>query len=330
MAKVDCSSCESLRENAPNVVVNGLGTTECNYLQNNTGLAGNSDDCTDLEDLNDCLVGNMEKEVETYEVCDWKPFMKDFIPNVWTVLKGIICSICGIWKNIDKLWCWVENLAKPQNTGALTPDDDRVRYRAVSGVQSRYDPQHPDPSDAPLIIRIVGTTARVTGSLHFENPDDDGSNYHKMPASYTGSGSRKGWLEYYKGQSEITNEYGKSSYEGNLPNGGFLLYEYEVKACDWGFTTLYDAPLLPSSAGDFIARVRSYKDGDEYPYDCGFKQNSSGTYVGQIYHPSSSKYDTLIQVRLMSINTYGITHNKGNITPNGITMVHPCPSAWEC
>lgn len=320
MAKVDCSSCESLRENAPNVIVNGLGKTECNYLKNNTGLAGNSDDCTDLEALNDCLVGNMEKEVETYEVCDWKPFMKNFIPNVWTVFKGIICSICGLWSNVEKLWCWVENLAKPQNTGSLTPDDDRVRYRAVSGVVSRYDPQHPDPSDAPLTIKIVGTTARVTGSIKLDG---------NMPASYTGSGSRKDWLAYYNGQEEIVNTYGRSSNDGNLPSGGFLLYEYEVKACDWGFTTLYDAPLLPSSAGDFIARIRSYKAGDTYPFDCGFKEEN-GKNVGQTYTPSSSKYDTLIQVRLMSVNNYGIAHSNGNITPNGVTMVHPCSSSWEC
>lgn len=321
MASTNCSACESLRENSPNLLVNGLGKTECSSLQNNTGLSASSghDDCTDLEALNDCLVGNMEQEVETYEVCDWKEFMKNFIPNIWTILKGIICSICGIWTNIDKLWCWVENLAKPQNTGSLTPDDDRVKFRAVSGVESRYDPAHPVASDAPLVIRIVGTTARITGSLHFEG---------NMPSSYTSGGStgRVKWLDFFKGQTNIVNQYGRSSYDGNFPTGGVLLYEYEVKGCDWGFTTLYDAPLLPSAAGDFIARIRAFKDGDEYPYDCGWDENGKG----QTYHPSSSKYDTLIQVRMMYVNSYGIAHENGNITPNGITMVRPCTSTWEC
>lgn len=325
MAKVNCSSCEDLREKAPNLFINGFGKTECNYLRNNTGISGKSDNCTDLNDMNDCFIGNMEQEVKNYETCDWKEFMRKFIPNVWTMFKAIICALCGIDTNIDKLWCWVENLAKPQNTGALTPDDSKVKYRAAHGVKSRYDPEHPDPSDAPLVIRIVGTTARITGSIRLEGT---------MPSSYSVDTDTV-WGKYFKGQTEVKNQYGKESHDGNFPNGGYLLYEYEVKGCDWGFTTLYDAPLMPSSAGDFIARVRSFKDGDEYPYDCGFKPNEDGTYSGQIYHPSSSKYDTLIQVRLMSVNTYGITrwtenHKYCDVTPNGVTMVHPCPSAWEC
>ena len=84
MANYNCSACNDLREDAPNLIVNGLGETECTSLKNNTGLnpSNANDDCTDLENLNDCLVGNMEQEIDAYDVCEWKEFMKQFIPNV--------------------------------------------------------------------------------------------------------------------------------------------------------------------------------------------------------------------------------------------------------
>lgn len=106
MANYNCEACEDLRQTDPNLIVNGFGDDECASLQNDTGLVPSSgnDDCEDLNNLNDCLVGNMETEVEAYDVCDWKTFMKQFIPNVWTVLKGIICAICGLWTNVHNLW----------------------------------------------------------------------------------------------------------------------------------------------------------------------------------------------------------------------------------
>lgn len=105
MANINCSACEDIREVAPGLVVNGFDDTMCASLKNDTGLSPSSghNDCTDLNNMNDCLVGNMETEVDAYDVCDWKEFMKKFIGNVWTVLKGIICSICGIWTNVHEL-----------------------------------------------------------------------------------------------------------------------------------------------------------------------------------------------------------------------------------
>lgn len=105
MANKNCSACDDLRQTAPNLVINGLGDTECASLQNNTGLSPSSghDNCTDLKNLNDCLVGNMKEEVDSYGVCDWKDFMKKFIPNLWTTLKGVICAMCGIWSHISCL-----------------------------------------------------------------------------------------------------------------------------------------------------------------------------------------------------------------------------------
>lgn len=101
-----CSSCDDLRTYAPDFVLNGFDDDNCTSMQNDTGLVPSNGhtDCEDLHDMNDCLVGNMASEVDAYDVCDWKKFAKQFIPNLWTVLKGIICAICGIWINIHELW----------------------------------------------------------------------------------------------------------------------------------------------------------------------------------------------------------------------------------
>lgn len=103
MANINCSSCAELRETAPSLIVNGFDDTMCTSLENNTGLnpSSGNDNCTDLNNMNDCLVGNMDSEIDAYEVCDWKEFMHKFIPNVWTVLKGIICAVCGLWTRVQ-------------------------------------------------------------------------------------------------------------------------------------------------------------------------------------------------------------------------------------
>lgn len=106
MANISCSACEDIRQTDPNLIVNGFSDTECASLGNDTGLVPSSgnNDCTDLKNLNDCLIGNSATEIDAYDVCDWKAFMKKYIPNVWTVVEAIICAICGIWTNVHNLW----------------------------------------------------------------------------------------------------------------------------------------------------------------------------------------------------------------------------------
>lgn len=137
MANYSCSACEDLRETSTNFVVNGLTDTECTSLQNNTGInpSSGNDDCTDLNNINDCLIGNMAEEVETYDVCDWKTFMRKFIPNLWTVLKGIICAICGLWTKVD---CNTDSINSFDNEYVFS---DNVQL--LNGCTSANTPQNP-------------------------------------------------------------------------------------------------------------------------------------------------------------------------------------------
>lgn len=104
MATYDCSACSELAETSPEFMENGVTDSICASLHDNTGFNPNlsvlHEDEEDLHDANDCLVGRMADEVASYDVCDWKTFMKKFIPNLYNVLKAIICSIGGLW---DKL-----------------------------------------------------------------------------------------------------------------------------------------------------------------------------------------------------------------------------------
>lgn len=112
MANLNCSACEDIRQTSPEFVVNGLTDDICTSLANDTGLNPGDDhnDCTDLHNLNDCLVGNMETEVDAYDVCDWKEFMKNFIPNLWSTLKAMICAICGLWTNLHDIASKVDSI----------------------------------------------------------------------------------------------------------------------------------------------------------------------------------------------------------------------------
>lgn len=160
MANTNCNACEELRNTSANFVVNGITDTECNSLKNDTGLNPSSghDDCTDLNNINDCLVGNMAEEVEAYDVCDWKTFMKKFIPNVWTTFKAIICAICGLWTQFSRIDCIVNSINR---SAVINITKDNITL--APGVSYR--------SDDSAIPSISGNShcAYLTGGLHFDN-----------------------------------------------------------------------------------------------------------------------------------------------------------------
>ena len=106
MAENSCDACEKLREQNPEFTVNGITDDMCESLGENKGLKPslNHDDCEDLNDINDCLFGNMDEDVDIYDDCKWKDFARDLASNLWNMFKGLICTICGIWTQINNLW----------------------------------------------------------------------------------------------------------------------------------------------------------------------------------------------------------------------------------
>ena len=102
---INCNACASIKLIDPSFIVNGLGTSECTSLKNNTGLVASSghNNETDLNNLNDCLIGNMANELAKYDVCDWKAFDGNLVSNLWNMNKALICAIAGMQTKINAL-----------------------------------------------------------------------------------------------------------------------------------------------------------------------------------------------------------------------------------
>lgn len=95
---MDCTSCEELREIAPEFVAKGLTDEGAENLASNLGYGGKSTDCNDLNLANDCLIGRMPNALRSYDDCDWKAWAKDFSNNVYQVMGSVIAAICGLWR----------------------------------------------------------------------------------------------------------------------------------------------------------------------------------------------------------------------------------------
>lgn len=114
MSQPDCGACNNLREYAPEFVQNGVSSNIAASLKNNTGLNPSltvtHTNCDDLNDVNDCLIGRMGQEVETTDVCEWKPFMRKLIPNIYETVKAVIASTCGLWTRVDALCSGIDTV----------------------------------------------------------------------------------------------------------------------------------------------------------------------------------------------------------------------------
>lgn len=102
-----CEACDRLKKDNSHFVLNGITDEECNALMDDKGLNDKLDplhtDCDDLNDMNDCLIGELSERIDGYDDCDWKRFAKDQMKNLWNLFKATTCAICGIWKKIHEL-----------------------------------------------------------------------------------------------------------------------------------------------------------------------------------------------------------------------------------
>ncbi len=205
MANRNCEACEDLRQDAPELIVNGFDSTMCASLKNDTGLkpSAGHNDCTDLDKMNDCFVGNMADEIEDYDVCDWKTFMQRFIPNLWTTLKAMICAICGIWSNIHSLWTNVNNLWTKLN----------CTYSALGKLVNKLV----NTTGGKAFIRLYRDLGAGDSVPYWENVGD---NFHPSPLNIymdsagANGGSRPAQRDYVVIINNCTNYVGFAEIHG--------------------------------------------------------------------------------------------------------------------
>lgn len=261
MASKNCAACDDLRQDAPLFVINGLGDTECTSLQNDTGLnpSSGNDDFTDLTNMNDCLVGNMAEEIDSYSSCDWKDYEKRFVPNVWTVFKGIICSIKGIWTNIYNLWKLAEKLdciVTYMNKGAtfhIGEDETDGSYVVAGKGCSFLGPVAGDDHAADLYIRYVaGGLGNISCSLDFHqnNFTDEGYcwNFDNNGVNPQRTKSRNG-----------NSEWGET---GKPAEAGELVFELRIKKSQYPqLSMLYRGCGQASMGSAFFASFLVFNEG---------------------------------------------------------------------
>lgn len=283
MAAPDCNACEDLRSHAPDFVFNGVTNKICTSLQNDTGLNPSATvihtDCEDLDTANDCMVGRMDKELDAYDQCDWKEYMHKFVPNLWQVLKAMICALCGIWKKIHQHDCELGYLIAGHSF-AFDEDTSGDAYcvagKGVSFLHSQGGGLH--TADV-RIVYIAGGLMRGVGSYRFYTEDftdakavgnfDNGSTYHV-------SASREG-----------NSRWGVT---GRPANGGELICEMRFKKSAFPqIRTLYAGFGQETGGGCFHVNTFIFREG-EYAYgQHGWCDEETG-------EPSASGYDSGHQV----------------------------------
>ncbi len=106
MSQIQCDACTDLRDYAKEFVAHGVTENVAASLAENTGLNPDltvlHEDCEDMADVVDCLVGRMT-DVDQYSNCDWKEYAGKLVPNLYEVLKAINAVDCGQWEKLKML-----------------------------------------------------------------------------------------------------------------------------------------------------------------------------------------------------------------------------------
>lgn len=343
MAELNCAACEELRQEVPQLVCNGFDDAMCTSLQNDTGLSASSghNDCTDLNNLNDCLVGNMETEVDAYEVCDWKTFMKTFIGNLWTTLKAIICAICGIWTNIHSLWTKINEILNNidkincmlgfMNRGKAFvfgeyATDTKSHIVAGKGVSFLNVGASGTANDITLEY-IAGGLARLVGSCLFydSNFTDRAAcyNYDDSGVNPTKTSSRKGNSNWASSNSKPGGATSGSGTE--------LVYELRILRSEYPqIAALFPGVAVNAEGGGYHGEIRVFGAGQYADGQHGRCDRTNGNPVGtgsDRGHLVPSGW-TYIQMRITWIEA--MSANGTQYTPNGLLGIRMNPNAIEC
>lgn len=323
MANYSCNSCEDLRSTSPNFVVNGITDTECTSLKNDTGLNPSSghDDCTDLNNINDCLVGNMAEEVEAYDVCDWKTYMKKFVPNVWTTIKSIICAICGLWKLANRIDCIVNYITQGASFSFGEYTSSGKSYIVAGKGVSFANVSASGTANDLSITYVGGGMSYLVGScLFYDSNFTDAkavANYDESGVNPTTSASRRGNTRWN------TNGY--------LGRGGELVYELRIKKSEYPqIKRFWNGLANPGAGGAYETMVVYRNEGTYAAGQRGWCDTTNGDPVGSDSDRGHLVPDgwMYIQVRLKELHEFSA--NASQYTPICIVPIRMNTDKIDC
>ena len=340
MAKIKCDACNQLKATDPNLAVNGWSDSNCTSFKNDTGLVPSSghNDCTDLELMNDCLIGNMAQETDAYSNCDWKEFAKKFIANLWTILTAIKCAICGIWTNIHNLWTKLNALQDLVNKlqcilayiseGAsfvfseYTAQSERSYIVAGKGVSFANVGASGTGADITLLY-IAGGMGRLNGScLFYTSNFTDATavaNYDDQGIDPTVTASRQGNSRW--------------SSNGYLGGGGELVYEIRLNKAEFPqILALYGGHAFQRDNGAFHATIIVTTEGHYAQGQHGSCNINTGDPTGTGSDrghlvPSGWIY---IQLRMLYLDEFEATSGGRQYSPYGLVPIKIDTTALGC
>lgn len=232
---INCNACDELKTSAPDFIQNEMTDRTCKSLENNTGLnpSNRNTNCDDMHDAVDCLVGRMAQDVEAYEVCDWKEYMKKFVNNLYNTLKAMVCWLCGLQKKVDKHDCQIDILANGASFHMSYGDE------VVLGKGVEYT--NPDGDNAFSLTYIAGGLARGICQVAFHTED---------------------WTDDY-GTHEGNPVWGTT---GDTITGNELIYEVRIDRSKYPqIKSLYSGFGQESNAGGYHVRWTHYSGGEYAP-----------------------------------------------------------------
>lgn len=333
MAK-NCNACSDLQENSADFMQNGVTENVCNALKNDDGFntASVNDDCADLNNANDCLVGNMTDEIEAYEVCDWKAYTKSLVHNIWTTTKAMICSICGLWTHVHKAECTINAMVEgmPFTVGEDSTDGSYVV--AGKGISFLGVGEHVGESQVELTY-IAGGLARVQGTLYFykQNFTDTASctNFDNGSTEST-SASRKGNTLLDHPSAISGDVYGSRV----MIHGGELLFEIRILKSQFPqIKALYSGFGHNTAGGEYMVNFITFGPG-EYAYgQHGWCNTSTGAGYQDCDNGHRVPNDYFyVQCRMTSITklTAGTPSNPEKYSPRGFIGIRLNANDIQC
>lgn len=160
-----CEACDTLESSAPTFVNNGVTTGIANRLKEDQGFGPGTKVDTDCEALNlanDCLIGGMEDELEKYDVCDIKTWLKNAWNNLHTVLKAMIMAICGLWDKVNCILSGLKILLQQLTDTSQTSSFAAETHYAIA-LGTGNGAHIPIYKQQIIVPKVTDTLAQATG-----------------------------------------------------------------------------------------------------------------------------------------------------------------------